>query len=485
MSTLDETYNELVGIYLDANFYKGDFQVFGHLVEVVGGLSTIASLKQANDLAAVERYMPKVMAWWLALSAKVGVRSVEDMLWVKYPAVCPYCVLNPHEEMKCKGSPDGPREPNWAALVAEGKLNARPRSIGEWQAMFHKIYPVVRTESMQMVFARLAEEMGELAEALRVREIAPAYYISEAADVFAWLMRVQTWYNIQTGSDGDTLGRWMQAAYPGRCTECGQTTCACPAILDSAYGRLSHEVPEDVVPKSLIPLRDSLARFRSRTLHYEGQKYEVTSTDIRDVKRDVEDLLRLTERLNPRNVPGRLTLIARFGAGSVGDHLPRLIRAVEDEGASVVWSCDPMHGNTIKAANGYKTRPFDLVMGEIERFFAILLEHYAGAFPVWLSPVQVVGIPISEEHEDYLGAIIDRLKAVGVRAELDTTSERMQKKIRTHTLQKVPFQLIAGASDAEAGSVSFRFRDGTQENGVPVDDAIARIQEAIASRAQV
>jgi len=338
MSTLDETYNELVGIYLDANFYKGDFQVFGHLVEVVGGLSTIASLKQANDLAAVERYMPKVMAWWLALSAKVGVRSVEDMLWVKYPAVCPYCVLNPHEEMKCKGSPDGPREPNWAALVAEGKLNARPRSIGEWQAMFHKIYPVVRTESMQMVFARLAEEMGELAEALRVREIAPAYYISEAADVFAWLMRVQTWYNIQTGSDGDTLGRWMQAAYPGRCTECGQTTCACPAILDSAYGRLSHEVPEDVVPKSLIPLRDSLARFRSRTLHYEGQKYEVTSTDIRDVKRDVEDLLRLADDnrdqwafANKALMDSLYDLKNLRSANSVTDGLiNELVRAVQD-----------------------------------------------------------------------------------------------------------------------------------------------------------
>lgn len=125
------------------------------------------------------------------------------------------------------------------------------------------------------------------------------------------------------------------------------------------------------------------------------------------------------------------------------------------------------------------------LLGSIERFFAILLEHYAGAFPVWLSPVQVVGIPISDEHVDYLGEVIGQLKAAGVRAQLDAGDDRMQKKIRTHTQQKVPFQLIAGAQDREAGTVSFRFRDGTQDNGVPVAEAVARIREAIDTKAQV
>jgi threonyl-tRNA synthetase len=125
------------------------------------------------------------------------------------------------------------------------------------------------------------------------------------------------------------------------------------------------------------------------------------------------------------------------------------------------------------------------LLGSIERFFAILLEHYAGAFPVWLAPVQVVGIPVAEAFEPYLGDIVARLKSQGVRAELDTSSDRMQKKIRTHTLQKVPFQLIAGETDRAAGTVSFRFRDGTQDNGVAVDEAIQRITAAIASRAQV
>ncbi|WP_309616217.1 threonine--tRNA ligase [Salinibacterium sp.] len=140
------------------------------------------------------------------------------------------------------------------------------------------------------------------------------------------------------------------------------------------------------------------------------------------------------------------------------------------------------------AADGTRQRPVMIhraLFGSIERFFGVLTEHYAGAFPVWLSPVQVVGIPVAEAYEAYLGDVITRLKAVGVRAELDASSERMQKKIRTHTKLRVPYQLIAGEDDAANGSVSFRFRDGSQENGVPIADAIARITESIASRAQV
>jgi threonyl-tRNA synthetase len=138
--------------------------------------------------------------------------------------------------------------------------------------------------------------------------------------------------------------------------------------------------------------------------------------------------------------------------------------------------------------DGQKKRPIMIhraLFGSIERFFAILLEHYAGAFPVWLSPVQVVGVPVAEEFADYLGEIIERLRADGVRAELDVSDERMQKKIRTHTLMKVPFQLIAGGQDRDAGTVSFRFRDGRQDNGIPVDEAVRRIREAIDTHAQV
>ncbi|HEY5230768.1 MAG TPA: threonine--tRNA ligase, partial [Galbitalea sp.] len=138
--------------------------------------------------------------------------------------------------------------------------------------------------------------------------------------------------------------------------------------------------------------------------------------------------------------------------------------------------------------DGSKQRPIMIhraLFGSIERFFAILLEHYAGAFPVWLSPVQVVGIPVAEAYDGYLGGVIAQLKDKGVRAELDDSSDRMAKKIRTHTTMKVPYQLIAGEEDKANGSVSFRFRDGHQENGIPIADAVARITDSIAAHAQV
>ena len=140
------------------------------------------------------------------------------------------------------------------------------------------------------------------------------------------------------------------------------------------------------------------------------------------------------------------------------------------------------------AADGSRQRPVMIhraLFGSIERFFGVLTEHYAGAFPVWLSPVQVVGIPVAEEYGDYLDGVIAQLKKAGVRAEVDHSNDRMPKKIRTHTKAKVPYQLIAGEDDRAAGAVSFRFRDGTQENGIPVAEAIERITSAIASKAQV
>ncbi|MCT1476438.1 threonine--tRNA ligase [Microbacterium sp. p3-SID336] len=138
--------------------------------------------------------------------------------------------------------------------------------------------------------------------------------------------------------------------------------------------------------------------------------------------------------------------------------------------------------------DGQKKRPIMIhraLFGSIERFFAILLEHYAGDFPVWLSPVQVVGIPVADDFADYLGEVIATLRSQGVRAELDTSDDRMQKKIRTHTTGKVPLLLIAGEQDRAAGTVSFRYRDGSQENGVPLAAAVARIRAAIDSHALV
>ena len=145
-------------------------------------------------------------------------------------------------------------------------------------------------------------------------------------------------------------------------------------------------------------------------------------------------------------------------------------------------------GLEYQAADGTRQQPVMIhsaKFGSIERFLGVLVEHYAGAFPPWLAPVQVQGIPIAERHNDYLYDVAKRLRAAGIRVEVDDSDDRMQKKIRNAQLQKVPFMLIAGDDDMASGAVSFRYRDGHQENGVPVDEALARVSEAVANRTQV
>jgi threonyl-tRNA synthetase len=139
-------------------------------------------------------------------------------------------------------------------------------------------------------------------------------------------------------------------------------------------------------------------------------------------------------------------------------------------------------------AEGTKERPVMIhraLFGSVERFFGVLTEHYAGHFPPWLAPVQVVGVPIAEAFSEYLHDVAAQLRKSGVRVMVDDSDDRMQKKIRNHTMNKVPFMLIAGEEDQKAGAVSFRFRDGSQENGIPVDQAIRRILEAIETKVQV
>ncbi len=145
-------------------------------------------------------------------------------------------------------------------------------------------------------------------------------------------------------------------------------------------------------------------------------------------------------------------------------------------------------GIEYQAADGTRQRPYMIhraLFGSIERFFGILVEHYAGAFPPWLAPVQAVGIPVSDAHVPYLEKIAASLREQGIRVEVDASDDRMQKKIRTAQRQKVPYMLIAGDDDAAAGAVSFRYRDGSQKNTVPVADAVAEIVTAVRDRVQV
>jgi threonyl-tRNA synthetase len=145
-------------------------------------------------------------------------------------------------------------------------------------------------------------------------------------------------------------------------------------------------------------------------------------------------------------------------------------------------------GIEYQAADGTRQRPYMIhraLFGSIERFFGILVEHYAGAFPPWLAPVQVVGIPIADAHVPYLADIAAQLRARGIRVEVDDADDRMQKKIRTAQRQKVPFMLLAGDDDVAKGAVSFRYRSGEQTTGFRGAEAIEEIASAVASRVQV
>jgi len=140
------------------------------------------------------------------------------------------------------------------------------------------------------------------------------------------------------------------------------------------------------------------------------------------------------------------------------------------------------------ASDGSRQRPVMIhraLFGSIERFFGVLTEHYSGAFPPWLAPVQVMAIPVADTFTDYLSDVVKQMKSAGIRAELDDSDDRMQKKVRNAQMQKIPFMIIAGEEDVKAGAISFRYRNGDQKNGIPITDAIAEIKKTVADRLQV
>jgi pyrimidine deaminase RibD-like protein/NTP pyrophosphatase (non-canonical NTP hydrolase) len=246
--SLDDWYRVSNRIYWNQNFQRDASAIFAHLVEVIGGLSALASNKRKAGNNP-ETYIVKALAWWLALCGKLGVRSVEDMLWDKFPAVCTYCQNVPHDPNVCTERKAASGGPPWDQLAALGQRSAphRPKRLRDWQLMFSKIYPAQQTEEFGPSFARLTEELGELAEAVRVFRAEPGYVLSEAADVFAWLMHIQNIVdskaNVLYSKRGEALELAFSKAYPDGCTACGKRQCACPPILPSTIGRIAHEVP--------------------------------------------------------------------------------------------------------------------------------------------------------------------------------------------------------------------------------------------------
>jgi pyrimidine deaminase RibD-like protein/NTP pyrophosphatase (non-canonical NTP hydrolase) len=243
---LDDWYKSLNRTYWNRNFDREPSSIFSHLVEVVGGLSLLASNKRKVGVDP-ESHIAKAIAWWMALCGKVGIKSVEAVLWDKFPRVCPYCQKLPHDPDVCAEQKAAGRGPNWDMLSSLGKAREVPSRLREWQRMFSTIYPAQQTEEYGPSFARLAEELGELAEAVRIFRSEPGYFLSEAADVFAWLMHIQNIVdsrkNVKVDARGHALEVAMSKAYPNGCKDCGKRICVCPAILPSTIGRIAHEVP--------------------------------------------------------------------------------------------------------------------------------------------------------------------------------------------------------------------------------------------------
>ena len=220
-----------------------------------------------------------------------------------------------------------------------------------------------------------------------------------------------------------------------------------------------------------------------------------TRDDVKDKwVGSIEDWEQATEELRLAAEESGLDLVADPGGAAF--YGPKIsVQAKDAIGRTwqlstiqVDYNLPKRFGLEYQAADGTRQQPIMIhraLFGSIERFFGILVEHYAGAFPPWLAPVQVAGIPIADAHVPYLNDIAARLRARGIRVEVDDADDRMQKKIRTAQRQKVPFMLLAGDDDVAKGAVSFRYRSGEQKNGVPVAEAIEEIAAAVASRIQV
>lgn len=243
---LDAWYETLNRTYWNRNYQRDATSLFAHLVEVLGGLSCLASEKEKAGVDPA-RHLVKALGWWLALCGKIGVRSVEDLLWDKFPGVCPYCQSCPHDADGCTEKKMENPSPPWEILQNIGKKTDRPLMLGDWQVMFGNIYPAQQTENYGPTFARLSEELGELAEAVRVFQSEPGYFLSEACDVFAWLMHIQNIMEskakIPKKNRGQALHARFAESYPDFCRNCGKVRCACPPILASTIGRIAHEVP--------------------------------------------------------------------------------------------------------------------------------------------------------------------------------------------------------------------------------------------------
>jgi len=248
---LDDLYKMVAHIYSEQNAYRSASATFGHFVEVCGTL-TVESRGKRRERLTFEDALCKSLGWYFPLLAKFKVTSVEDLVYRKYPYVCPYCREVPHAEMPCKTIRGTDKTVDHESLRQYRQKNAhrRPESLAQWQLMFREIYPrnmqdIISSHSVLGLF----EELGEMAEAIRVFDTHPKYFVGEAADVFSYLMGLANEYALKQSQARVvfSLEDEFIRRYPGLCVQCGHAVCVCPVIPESTVGRLAKELEiEDV-----------------------------------------------------------------------------------------------------------------------------------------------------------------------------------------------------------------------------------------------
>jgi len=272
--SLDDWYYSLRSIYADRNETRDAMWILAHLTETLGGLSILITEKPGkSERFDIREYVAKCLAWWLALCDKLGIRSVENLLWLKFPNVCPYCQLEKHDDDPCLAAKRARGYPDWEALAQLASDRSKmPKTLEEWLAMFKRIYSIGHSHSAATAFGRLTEEIGELAESIRNLSVSRNSIVSELGDVFAWIMHVVAVHNAKHQKDPIALSEIMYDWYPDRCRSCKDVICSCPPVLHSTINRLAHEGPSD-------ELVDSLGLFQSS--EERGQLFGPGAAEIR------------------------------------------------------------------------------------------------------------------------------------------------------------------------------------------------------------
>ncbi|MCK1409531.1 CHAT domain-containing protein [Bradyrhizobium sp. 76] len=246
---LDDLYRMTSFIYHDGNLGRSREATLLHFVEVCGML-TLLDRKKKRDRVDVPGALCKALGWYFPLLAKMGVESVERLLFTKYPAVCPYCRKSPHAEQQCKlvKGTEGVVSHALVRELTEANWESRPTGLNDWQRMFADIYPRSLNATGGFSIIALLEELGELAEAIRVFDRYPHYFYGEAADVFSYLMGLANEYAIQCAERGETFNYELEflSRYPGLCIACGGRVCICPTVPPATVGRMAKEMPISV-----------------------------------------------------------------------------------------------------------------------------------------------------------------------------------------------------------------------------------------------